>query len=61
MVHDLSLARAYGSRALLMDRGRVLAQGPVESVLSPAQLNPVYGMDVPAWMRSLLSQWEEKA
>ena len=61
VVHDLSLARAYGSRALLMDRGRVLAQGPVESVLSPAQLNPVYGMDVPAWMRSLLSQWEEKA
>jgi iron complex transport system ATP-binding protein len=57
VVHDLSLARAYGTRALLLDRGKTVAAGPVTEVLSPANLDPVYGMDVAAWMRTMLSQW----
>ena len=28
-------------------------------VLTPERLNAVYGMDVPAWMRSLYAQWAE--
>ena len=59
VMHDLSLAKRYGSHALLMDRGRCVAQGKVRDVLSPDNLRQVYGMDVHAWMRGLLAQWEE--
>ena len=58
VVHDLSLAKAYGTSALLLDKGRCISSGNAEEVLSPANLDPVYGMDVGAWMRQMLSQWE---
>lgn len=58
VVHDLSLARAYGTHALLMNRGRVCAYGTAQEVISERNLNGVYGMDVGEWMRGLLSQWQ---
>lgn len=57
VVHDLSLALAYGTRALLLDHGAAAAAGDVREVLSPEHLERVYGMDVHAWMRRLLGQW----
>ena len=57
VVHDLSLARRYGTHAVLMDRGRCAARGPVDDVLTPDALGRVYGMDVYAWMREMLAQW----
>ena len=36
-----------------------LGLGPAAQVLTPERLNAVYGMDVPAWMRSLYAQWAE--
>ncbi len=57
VVHDLSLALAYGTRALLMDKGRIVAQGPVREALGRENLNRVYGMDVHGWMRGMLAQW----
>lgn len=57
VVHDLSLAKAYGTKALLMDHGRMVAQGPVDQVLTSGNLDPVYRMDVCGWMRRMLSQW----
>ena len=57
VVHDLSLARLYGTEALLLDRGRTAALGPVEEALSPANLQQVYGMDVRAWFRRLGEVW----
>ena len=57
VVHDLSLARAYGDRVLLMDRGKAAAQGRPEKVLTPEALDPVYGMDVYGWMREMYGQW----
>jgi len=59
VVHDLSLAKAYGSRALLLDKGRLIAAGPVQDTLSREQLRRVYGLDVYGWMRNMLEQWEE--
>ena len=59
VVHDLSLARAYGTEALLLHHGRMAAYGSVEEVMSPKNLNSVYEMDVAAWMRGLLRQWED--
>lgn len=59
VVHDLSLARAYGTHALLLNRGRLVSSGPVRDVLTRENLSSVYGMDVHGWMREMLSQWEE--
>ena len=60
VVHDLSLARAFGHQALLLDKGRAVAQGEVEDVLSRDRLKAVYGVDVFQWMRSLLRSWPEE-
>jgi iron complex transport system ATP-binding protein len=60
VVHDLSLAKAYGTHALLLDRGRVVSSGETGEVLTSEHLNSVYSMDVRAWMRQMLSQWDEK-
>ena len=59
VVHDLSLARAYGTDALLLHKGRAVAFGPGETVFAPEHLNAVYDMDVAAWMREMLSRWDD--
>lgn len=59
VVHDLSLARRYGTHAVLMHQGKAVAQGETASVLTPANLQSVYGMDVVGWMREMLGQWEK--
>ncbi len=57
VVHDLSLARAWGDEALLMNEGRIIARGAVETALSDENLAAAYGMDVRGWMRGLYGQW----
>jgi len=59
VVHDLSLARAYGTRALLMHQGKSVALGDIEDVLTRDNLKAVYSLDVHEWMRDMLSQWED--
>ena len=59
VVHDLSLARKYGTHAILMDRGKSVSQGIISEVMTPDHLRQVYDMDVYAWMREMLSQWCE--
>lgn len=59
VVHDLSLARMFGTHALLLDKGRCVAGGTVQEVFDPQVLNAVYGMDVAEWMQTLLGQWEQ--
>lgn len=59
VVHDLSLAKAYGTHAILLDKGRIVSCGTVDEVLTAKILNSVYTMDVYGWMRHMLSQWQE--
>ena len=59
VVHDLSLARRYGTHAALMHHGRCVAQGETDAVFTPENLRRVYGMDVHAWMQEMLAQWDE--
>ena len=59
VVHDLSLARKYGTHALLLDKGSPKAQGPIDHVLTRQNLKDVYNIDVYAWMQELLKTWEE--
>ncbi len=59
VVHDLSLARAYGTHALLLDGGKTIAYGAAKEVFSSKHLNQAYNMDVSGWMQKMLSQWQE--
>ena len=59
VVHDLGLARRYGTHAILMDHGKSIARGEIREVMAPDTLQQVYGMDVYEWMREMLSQWQE--
>lgn len=58
VVHDLSLAKAYGTHALLLDRANPLACGKTEEVFRPENLDRAYSMDVRGWMRDMLEQWQ---
>lgn len=58
VVHDLSLAKAYGTHAMLLNKGDLVAFGRCAEVLRDDVLRKIYDMDVAAWMRSMLAQWE---
>lgn len=58
VMHDLSLARKYGSHALLLNKGQCAGQGKASEVLTPEALKSVYDMDVYGWIRGLLETWK---
>lgn len=58
VVHDLSLARRYGTHAVLMHKGKCVSQGTISDVFTPENLRNVYDMDVYAWMQEMLGQWK---
>jgi iron complex transport system ATP-binding protein len=43
--HDLNLAAALCRHLILLRDGRVIAQGPTETVLTPATVRALYGVD----------------
>jgi iron complex transport system ATP-binding protein len=45
-MHDLSLAGQYADRLLLLDQGRVVAEGSAQDVLSEASIASYYGANV---------------
>jgi hypothetical protein len=51
---------AYGTHGLLLDGGQTVATGEIGVVFAPEYINKAYGMDVPAWMRRMLAQWQEE-
>lgn len=57
VVHDLSVARMFGTRVLLLHHGRIEADAAPEKALSSALLKRVYDMDVAAWMQGLYGVW----
>lgn len=59
VVHDLSLARSFGTHALLMDKGRLISYGQINDVLTRENLKKVYSIDVYGWMKELLMQWKD--
>lgn len=58
IVHDLNLAYAYGSRAMLLNQGRRVAIGSLAEVLSRENLQAAYHIDLVDWMQSLSRYWE---
>ncbi len=59
VVHDLSLAKAYGTHTVLIHDGTVLANGNTENVLTNENLQIAYGMNVSEWMRKMYALWKE--
>ena len=59
VVHDLSLAKAYGTHAVLLNEGKIISKGKTKEVLSSNNLYKAYSMDVYQWMHKMLSQWEK--
>ena len=59
VTHDLNLASQFASRIVLMDGGRVVANGSVHEVLKPEVLKPVYGDDL-AFGQMHVSGWNEE-
>jgi len=45
IVHDLMLASRYADRVIMMDRGRLAADGPPRDVLTPARIAQVFGVE----------------
>jgi len=45
VLHDLALARHFFPRLVLVDGGRVVADGPPRRVLDPDRVRAVYGVD----------------
>ena len=58
VIHDLSLAKAYGTEVLLLSKGKTVAFGKTDEVLCDKNLNSAYGMPVRDWLTGLLSQWK---
>ena len=59
VVHDLNLVYSYGTRAILMENGRIYSRGNVKDVLTRDNLKSVYKVDVAQWMQSLLKNWSD--
>ena len=58
VMHDLTLARKYGTHALLMSEGKAVAAGRIDRVLTRENLQAVYHMDIYGWMKEMLGRWE---
>lgn len=58
VVHDLSLAKAYGTHALLLNKGKTLAYGEISEVLTREKLREAYSIDVYEWFSELYGQWQ---
>jgi iron complex transport system ATP-binding protein len=45
IVHDLALAARYADRVIVMDRGRLVAEGPPRAVFTPQRIAAVFGVE----------------
>ena len=45
VLHDLTLARHFFPRSILLDRGAIVADGPTDEVLSPERIRDVFQID----------------
>ena len=57
VVHDLRLARMFGTKALLLKDGKVYDYGDIDEVMDREKLQEVYSIDVYEWMSRLNEKW----
>jgi iron complex transport system ATP-binding protein len=59
IVHDLTTAKLYGNRALLLNQGKMEAEGTVSEVMTSGNLDKVYQTDVYQGMQQRAAVWME--
>lgn len=57
VTHDLNLALTYADRALLLERGMLLADGAPAEVFDTARVREVFGVEAAAWRGSGGRTW----
>lgn len=58
VLHDFNLALTFADTLLLMHDGQTMACGPPGEVLRRDLLQEAFGIDVGAYMKNALAQWE---
>jgi len=56
--HDLNLARQFGDTAVVLDNGKITANGRIDEVLNSEILNSVYGINIRGFMQEALKKWD---
>jgi iron complex transport system ATP-binding protein len=59
IVHDLTTAKLYGNRGLLLNQGEMEAEGAISEVMTPDNLDKVYQTDVYQGMQERAAVWME--
>lgn len=57
VLHDLNMVRDFADKVLLMKAGRMVAYGGSNTIFEGDALEETYGIDIKAWMKSLLEKW----
>lgn len=57
VIHDLSIAKKFGTHAILLSRGETITQGLTNEVFNNKSLNQAYNTNVTNWYRNILEQW----
>ena len=58
VLHDLSAARCFATKALVLTGGQPLVFGPIKESLTDDILNAAWNMDVAGWMREMGKAWK---
>lgn len=57
VIHDLNMVRDFSHKVLLMKEGHTVAYGGCNTIFEGEALEETYGIDIKAWMRTLLEKW----
>jgi len=57
--HDLNIARHFGDKAIIMDKGEIAANGNIDEILNSQILNNVYGIDIREFMKESFEKWRK--
>jgi len=55
--HDLNLARLFADTAVVLNSGKIAANGKIDDVLNSDVLSGVYGIDIRGFMKRALERW----
>ena len=55
--HDLNMARLFGDTAVVLNNGKIAANGKIDDVLNSDILSGVYGIDIRGFMKEALERW----
>jgi len=56
--HDLNLARHFGDTAILMNCGKLAANGKIDEILNSDMLCKVFDIDIHGFMRESFEKWK---